>query len=243
MSITLLLLSLVAGVLTVLAPCVLPLLPIIIGGSAVSKNPYRPLIIVVSLAISIFLFTIFLRLTFGLLPISLSTWRSLSGGLVVALGLVYIFPEAWSWASAKLKFSQKSDEVLNRAGDRSDWVGAVLTGVALGPVFSSCSPTYAILLATVLPVNFGLGLIYILIYLVGLGLVLFLVGFWGQVLTQKLKWAANPTGWFRRGLGLVFVLVGVLIILGVDKQIEAWLVEQLPFAFTEIEQELLREST
>ncbi|MBP9132237.1 cytochrome c biogenesis protein DipZ, partial [Candidatus Saccharibacteria bacterium] len=54
-----------AGLLSVLAPCVLPLLPIIIGGSISGnkKDKKRPFIIAGSLAISLFLFTLLLKAT------------------------------------------------------------------------------------------------------------------------------------------------------------------------------------
>ncbi len=52
---------------------------------------------------------------------------------------------------------------------------AILTGAALGPVFSTCSPTYALLLATVFPVSFISGIIYTLIYALGLSLILVLI--------------------------------------------------------------------
>jgi hypothetical protein len=75
---SLLLLAFVAGVLTIAAPCVLPLLPVIVGGSAArsaadgsvaEKQWYRPVVIAASLAVSVVLFTLILRATTALLGI------------------------------------------------------------------------------------------------------------------------------------------------------------------------------
>jgi cytochrome c biogenesis protein CcdA len=72
---TLLVLSFVAGVLTVLAPCVLPILPVIVGGSVVNGKKSRPWVIIISFAVSILIFTLILqRLVqqFGLRPSTLT---------------------------------------------------------------------------------------------------------------------------------------------------------------------------
>lgn len=232
-------LAFVAGVLTVLTPCFLPLLPVIIGGSASGKSLARPVWITISLAVSIFVFTLLLRVFVGLLPFTLNDWRSFSGLLIISIGLAYIFPQVWSWFSGFIGLSKETDKLLDKAGHREGWLGPVLTGLALGPAFSSCSPTYALLLVTVLPSSFWLGIVYILVYILGLSLIIFLIAFWGQYLTIKLRWSVNPDGWFRRVLGAVFVLLGVAIILGLDRELEIWLVANLPFSFTQIEQELL----
>ena len=42
------------------------------------------------------------------------------------------------------------------------------------------------------------------------------------------RWAADPHGWFRRGIGVVFVVIGVLVITGWMKDLETWLIENSP---------------
>jgi len=61
-----LLLSFLAGVLTILAPCVLPVLPVIIGGSlsTTKGEKYRPYVIAASLAASIIGFTLLLKVQY-----------------------------------------------------------------------------------------------------------------------------------------------------------------------------------
>src|SRR6266550_4362545 len=80
--------SFVAGVLTVLAPCILPLLPIIIGGSTLQQKDYRkPIIITASLALSVVVFTLLLKASTVLLMIPPYVWQILSGGIVLLFGL------------------------------------------------------------------------------------------------------------------------------------------------------------
>ena len=91
------------------------------------------------------------------------------------LGLVYLFPHAWSWVSTQLRFSQSATVLDKSQNISSSLFRAIATGAALGPVFSTCSPTYAFLLATIFPVSFVAGIGYTFIYALGLALMLMLV--------------------------------------------------------------------
>src|SRR5580704_5992524 len=95
----LLLISFVAGVLTVLAPCVLPVLPIMVSGSlGGGKNDrLRPYVIAISLALSIIVFTLLLKVSTLLVNLSPSVITYFSGGLLIALGLVAMAPELWEF--------------------------------------------------------------------------------------------------------------------------------------------------
>ncbi len=97
-------------------------------------------------------------------------------------------------------------------------------GAALGPVFSSCSPTYALIIATVLPVSFGEGIAYLAAYVIGLSAILLLIGLLGQQFVAKLGWASNPRGWFKRIIGALFIVVGCAVLLGLDKELQALII-------------------
>lgn len=115
--------------------------------------------------------------------------------------------------------------MLSRSTSRADLGGAVLTGAALGPVFSSCSPTYALIVAAVLPVSFFEGVVYVLAYAIGLAAALLLIALLGRGLVRRLGWLADPHGWFRRTVGVLFILVGVAVITGFDKQLQTWILD------------------
>lgn len=90
----LLFISFIAGILTILAPCVLPVLPVIIGGSVSSKTKerFRPYIITGSLALSIIAFTLLLKVSTLLINLSPNVLNYVSGSLLIALGVVGVFP-------------------------------------------------------------------------------------------------------------------------------------------------------
>jgi cytochrome c-type biogenesis protein len=230
--ITLLALSLVAGVLTVAAPCILPLLPVIIGGSLIGgqndirRQWVRPLVIATSLAVSVIVFSLLIKTTTLLLGVPQQVWQIASGVLVLIIGVHYLWPQLWERFSASTGLFSKSNITLGRVSKQRGLMGAVLIGAALGPVFSSCSPTYALIVATILPVSFSEGLLYLAAYAVGMSATLLLVAYVGQAFTSKLQWVSRPGSWFTRVVAVLFILVGVMVIFGFDKAIQAFVLEQ-----------------
>ena len=227
----------IAGLLTALAPCVLPVIPVIIGTSlSGNQDRRRPYVIVISLAVSLFLFTFLLKVSsafFGVPPI---VWKLISGGIILVFGIATVWPQTWEKVSRKLGIYAASQRALGKSYQKGGLGGAVLMGVALGPVFSSCSPTYALILATVLPVSILTGSIALFAYVLGLATFLLLVALFGRKLISRLGWALNPEGRFKRGLGVVFLVFGVLIITGFDKKIAVALVGYQIVDETKIEQ-------
>ena len=92
---TLFIASFLAGMLTILAPCVLPVLPIVLAGSLTEKQKWYPYLVTLSLALSIVLFTVLLKVTTLFIDIPSSFWKYVSGGILLALGLIYVFPHVW----------------------------------------------------------------------------------------------------------------------------------------------------
>ncbi len=228
---TLLLVSFLAGVLTTLAPCILPLLPVIIGGGLNSReggssNLKRGIIVVGSLAISVIVFTLLLKASTVLLGIPQELWRIISGGIVLLLGINYLFPTLWQRLVLALNLSGRSNKNLYKAAGNSSITGAIATGAALGPVFTSCSPTYALIVAAILPASFLAGLLYLTAYTVGMVSVLLIVIWLGQKIVKKLGWALNEHGIFHKIIGIIFVIVGVGVLLGADKAVQSWLLER-----------------
>lgn len=234
--------AVVAGVLTVLAPCVLPVLPVIVGGS-VAGQPVEsgggvavatrqwvrvPLVITASLGVSIIVFTLLLKATTALIGVPPHVWEWTSGLLLIGLGLVFAFPSLWERVSSALRLQSRTGTRLSAARQREGVLGWILTGAALGPVFTSCSPLYGYVVVTVLPAEPVRGMVLLLAYVLGLCATLLAIALLGQRAVARLRWAADPDGWFRRGLGLAFMAIGVLVLTGWMKDIETWLIVNAP---------------
>lgn len=250
--------AVLAGVLTTLAPCVLPMLPVIVGSSVVATGPAdltdpgavaaarkvarrRAYVITASLGISLGLFTLLLKATTALIDVPTQVWAVISGGILIALGLTGLFPAAWDRVSAALRLQARSTSRLAAARQQEGIGGQVLTGAALGPVFSSCSPLYGYVVVTVLPAEFWYGMALLAAYLFGLCATLLAISLAGQRVLRNVRWLADPHGWFRRVLGAVFILVGLAILTGFDKTVQTWILQNSPIAPWNLDQGFIPE--
>ncbi len=232
---TLLILSFIAGVLTVAAPCILTLLPVIVGGTIARSGDtkaaqkrlwYRPLVIATSLAVSVILFTLLLKYSTSLLGIPQMTWQIIAGVIILLLGINFLKPDLWERIPVVNQLNLNSSKILGKSLQQKNIGGDMLIGFSLGPVFNSCSPTYALIVATILPISFFQGLIYLFAYAAGLASTLLLIAYAGQGVITKLRWLSNPGGWFKRVIGIMFILVGVMVITGLDRKFQAFVLER-----------------
>jgi cytochrome c biogenesis protein CcdA len=150
----------------------------------------------------------------------------ISGVIVGLFGLHLLVPSLWERVSVGGGWYAKAQQWLAAAGGHKGHGGDLLLGAALGPIFTSCSPTYALIVATVLPASFAAGLLYLAAYAVGLAGTLLLVAVFGRAMTRKLGWFANPEGSLRKVIGVVFIVVGLMVITGLDKAFQTYVLEQ-----------------
>ena len=222
----LLFVSFLAGILSVLAPCVIALMPVLLGRSADGKRARSPVFIIAGLSGSIMLFSILLKASTALINIPTTTWQIISGLIILLFGVTYLFPELWEKISMALHLQEKANKTSGKALQKQGRVGDVILGASLGPVFSACSPTYALIVASVLPATPVRGFLYLLAFTAGLAGMLALISIMGSKLVQKLGWGINPNGGFKKVLGVIFIAIGLLIATGTDKEVLSFFVEQ-----------------
>ncbi len=239
---TLFIVSFIAGVLTVLAPCILPLLPVVIGSSSSGRSKYTPYIVIGSLAVSIILFTFVLKVSTAFIMIPQQFWLYLSGGIILLFGLTLLFPAVWESLPGLAKISGNSNQLLGSGYQRKSFLGDVIIGASLGPIFSTCSPTYFVILASVLPASLFLGTIYLLSYTAGLSMILLLISLFGERLVKKLSNVSDSKGILKRVVGGIFIILGIMIITGYEKKLETKILDFGFFDITKVEQKLLEKA-
>ncbi len=235
--------SILAGVFTVLAPCILPLLPVVIGASEgdgryISK---RALVVIGSLSISVISFTLLLKATTLLIDIPQVFWNWFSGGVIILVGLSIVFPSLWARLPYINKISLLSNKAVGTGYQKKSYMGDMLIGLALGPVFTTCSPTYLFIIATVLPAAFVTGLIYLLGFTVGLALSLLLIAYFGQSIVTALGERMQTAGKLKQVFGVLIILVGIAILTGFDKKIEAFILDSGYGATIQLENTLIEQ--
>jgi cytochrome c biogenesis protein CcdA/thiol-disulfide isomerase/thioredoxin len=118
----------VAGVVTALSPCVLPVLPIVLAGGATGR---RPLAIVAGIVVSFTVFTLFAAWLLDLLGLPEDVLRNLAIALLFLVALTLFVPQVGDWLARPLQF-------LTRRRD-GDLGGGFLLGASLGLVFVPCA--------------------------------------------------------------------------------------------------------
>lgn len=229
-------LAFLAGCLSILSPCVLPLVPIVLG-AAVAAHPLGAVALAVGLATSFTGLGLFLALVGFGAGLDPDTFRLAAAVVMIALGAILIVP---SWqarlAIVGAPVSSWTDRRLGGLAS-SGLAGQFALGLLLGLVWSPCvGPTLgaASLLAAQgrdLP-QVGLTMIA---FGVGAALPLALLGLVSRAALARVRSRLMSAGKLGKAmLGTAFVLVGVSIVSGVDRQIEAALVDASPAWLTQL---------
>jgi cytochrome c biogenesis protein CcdA/thiol-disulfide isomerase/thioredoxin len=236
----LLIVSFIAGILTVLAPCILPVLPVVLGSAASGRSRLTPYRVVASLGLSVVVFTYILKFSTALIMVPPQVWTYLSGGILLLFGVTLLVPSLWAKIPLLSRIGEGSNKIVGEGVSKQGVWGDVLVGAALGPIFSTCSPTYFVILASVLPASFALGSLYIFAYVAGLSIMLLLIALIGQRFAFKLTALANPNSLFKRAVGVLFIALGLLIALGYEKKLEVAILDSGYFDITKVEHWLLQ---
>lgn len=236
-----LLISILAGIFTVLAPCILPLLPVVIGASeegthGVSK---RAITVISSLSLSVILFTLLLKATTLFISIPQSFWTSFSGVVIILVGIAIVYPDFWAKIPLVNKLNVASNKAVGSGYKKKNYKGDIAIGLALGPVFTTCSPTYLFIIATILPASFAVGFIYLLGFTFGLAVSLFLIAYFGQQIVNKITTNMSTTGTVKKVFGALIILVGIAVLTGYDKKVETLILDSGYGATIQLEDSLI----
>lgn len=228
-------LSFAAGALTILSPCVLPLVPIVLG-SAAQRDRFGPLALSAGLVAS-FTLTGFVVAVFGsTLGLDGEIVRSVGAVLLILLGLAMLLESGQRW------FAKLAGPIANWASAKQGRLadkglaGQTLIGVLLGIVWSPCvGPTLGT--ATVLASQGqSLGAVAVVMGAFGLGIAVVLILLSLATCQFMRRWRGRMMTAGHRGkivLGVLLMIVGLAILLGLDRMLEAailsvspdWLVE------------------
>ena len=128
-------LAFAAGLLTAAAPCILPLLPVLLGASIGQQDRRRPLFLVAGFILTFSGFAILFGSFSTVLGLSHDTLRKVSVILLGSFGVLLLWPQPYEWLMARssglLSFA---DGVVSRAGSGN--AGGLVLGLALGVLWT-----------------------------------------------------------------------------------------------------------
>lgn len=219
-------LALLAGIFSTLSPCVLPLIPVVIG-AAVSRHRFGPIALSLGLAISFVSIGLFVALIGFSVGLDLDLFHLVGGMVMAALGLVLIVPALETRATALAgPFGNWTEHRLGSV-DASGLKGQFLVGILLGTVWSPCvGPTLgAASLLAATGKHLGQVILTMMAFGIGATIPLLAIGTLSRDRLLRSRTLLLRTG--KSGkmlLGGLLLVVGLLIISGVDKKMEALLV-------------------
>lgn len=230
------LLALLAGVVTIGGPCILPLLPIILGTSTTGRHPLRPVAIVFGFTLTFTGFALLFSVFGGILGLPASTWRLVAAVVIGLFGLLMVFPKAQAALFAKVepmvqKLAPKTDPTKNDL-----WSGFIL-GLSLGIVWTPCAGPVLGSILTLIAANqniFQAGAL-LFAFAVGAGLPMLLIAYGGQAAVQKVRFLSKYTTLVQQMFGFLIILVAIGLITEFDLTIQAWLLEHYPWLFVSLE--------
>ena len=227
-------LAFLAGVLSVLSPCVLPLLPIVLG-TAASEHRLGPVALAVGLALSFVTIGLFVATVGFAAGIDTDVFRAISAVLLIGIGLVLLVPKLQAqFALAASPVGNWVDERMGGFATTGLW-GQFALGLLLGAVWSPCvGPTLGA--ASILAAKGeNLGQVALTMFVFGLGaaLPLMLLGLLSREAMMRGKLMEAGKGG-KMILGGLLVAIGLFVASGLDKQLETVLVDASPAWLTEL---------
>jgi len=234
--VTVLALAFAAGLLSILSPCVLPLVPIVLG-SAVTAHPLGAFALAGGLAVSFTGLGLLLALAGFGLGIDAGSFRLVAAVIMIALGTILLVP-AWQarLAAAGGPVSSWADRRFGGFAS-SGLAGQFAIGLLLGAVWSPCvGPTLG---AASLLASQGRDLpqvaLTMAVFGVGAALPLVVLGLLSRGTLIGVRTRLMSAGKLGKGLlGAAFIAIGAAIVSGADKRIEAALVDASPAWLTQL---------
>jgi len=223
-------LALVAGVLSILSPCVLPLLPIVLG-TAQSEHRLGPVALAAGLAVSFTVIGLFVATIGFAIGLDTDVFRAISAFLLIAIGLVLLVPRLQAqFAVAASPVGAWVDDRFGGFTATSLW-GQFGLGLLLGAVWAPCvGPTLgAASLLAAKGDNLGQVALTMLAFGIGAALPLMALGFVSR--EAMMRWRGRLMEAGKGGkmlLGALLVAVGLLVATGADKRLETFLVDASP---------------
>ena len=220
-----------AGLLTLINPCILPVLPIVLA-TALQVSRYGPVALAAGMSLSFVVvgmtIAVFGR-AIGLLPEDVAKGSAV---LMVAFGLVLLVPRfSAGFATATAGVAMRADAGIDQI-DRNGLRGQVLGGALLGAVWVPCiGPTLggaislasggeSLLWATAIMTSFALGISTIMLTL----------GYGAQsAIRARRDWLSAIAVKARPAMAIIFILNGLVLLFDLQRIAEFWLIENLPF--------------
>lgn len=218
-------LALLAGVATVAAPCTLPVLPILLGASVGQTGRLRPAAIALGFVVSFTFAALLLNALTRLLDFDPNILRNGAIFLLVAFGLLMIFPTAYERLALRINVASVGS--LTSAPGAG---GGLMLGAALGLIWTPCAGPVlgSILTLVATSKDVATSSALLVIYALGAAIPMLAIAYGGQTVTTRVRRVARFTPQLQQTFGVVVIAVAIATWLHYDTQIVAWIASFYP---------------
>lgn len=222
----LLLFAFIGGIITVLSPCILPLLPIILSSTA-GGGRKRPLGIVAGFILSFTFFTLFLSTIVQATGISANALRNTSVFILIIFGLTLIIPKVQAQIEKLfVYFTRFTPNSQNKTG----FSGGILIGASLGLLWTPCvGPILASVISLAISGEVtGSAFLITLAYSAGTAIPMFGIIVGGRTALTRVPWLVRNSGNIQKAFGILMIITAIGIYQNVDRKFQSYILEKFP---------------
>jgi cytochrome c-type biogenesis protein len=224
-----LLFALFAGIVTVAAPCTLPVLPVLFGASIGQTSKARPVFIALGFVASFTIVAIVFSAITQIVGIDPDRLRTVAIGLLLIFGILMLWPRPFEWLGAR------AGDLLNRVHRvpvraQSGNIGGFVLGTTLGLVWTPCAgPVLASILTVIATApHVEWEALLLMVYAVGAAVPMLAIAYGGQLVTTRVRSLARFSDRLQQGFGVLVIVFAVAMYLQYDVLVTAWLSEFYP---------------
>ncbi|HUI31858.1 MAG TPA: cytochrome c biogenesis protein DipZ [Candidatus Acidoferrales bacterium] len=217
-----------AGLVTILAPCIWPILPIVLSSSIAGEGHRKPLGITLGIMLSFAFFTLAISYLVKAFHFDPDFLRFVAIIIIGILGLSMVIPALSRFVEGLI--SRISGLLGQGSRQGSGFVAGFIAGMSLGVVWSPCAgPILAAIAALAATGKVTISVVLVtLAYVAGVGIPLFIFAYGGRQVVTRTRFLSRYTGRIQQLFGIVMILTAVGIYTNYDRLIETKLLNEFP---------------
>lgn len=218
-----------AGIFTILSPCILPILPAILSGGTL-QGKWRPLGMILGLIASFTFFTLSLTLIVHATGLSPNVLRYAAIVIIALFGLIMLFPRLSDWFAQATAPLANWGQRIQKTPTKSGFGGGFLFGIALGLLWTPCAgPILAAITTLVATQSINSAMILLtLAYSIGAGIPLFLIAYGGGKVIQSSRFLSSHSEGIRQFFGALMLLTALAIAMHWDMTLQQKIATLVP---------------
>lgn len=224
-----LVLALLAGIITIAAPCTLPVLPILLGASVGQTSKARPAMIALGFVVSFSTVALLLSAITRVFDFDPNGLRTGAAILLLAFGFLMIWPAPFEWLSIRIA-GLTNRTSAGSAIPSQGVIGGFVLGTTLGLVWTPCAGPVLGSILTIVATSrdTAWASLLLVVYAVGAAIPMLAIAYGGQAITTRVRSIARIAPRLQQGFGVVVIAFAIASYFQYDTLIVAWLTAFYP---------------